>query len=286
MFYLFDRRNYLRAPKAVREQLAEPSDVWKFQGTTNLFFLGVILGAVFITDPPFVREVIMFAAAFGSYWTTAKSIHEANHFNFEPIWEVAILFVGIFATMMPALDWLQAHASDLGRPGPSFFYWATGTLSSCLDNAPTYLSFVSTGLGAFVDPEVAAQTLAHIQTHGADLSALTGEHAPKIQAALAALAAHNPAHLAARTPSFDEVQIAMLLADPLATRSLIAISIGAVFFGAATYIGNGPNFMIKTIADQKRIRTPTFLGYVFKYSVPFLLPMLALVWLLFFRSAG
>jgi Na+/H+ antiporter NhaD/arsenite permease-like protein len=72
VFYFLDRRNYLRAPKAVREQLAEPADVWRFQGTANLFFLGVILAAVFISDPPFVREFIMVGAAAGSYFTTRK----------------------------------------------------------------------------------------------------------------------------------------------------------------------------------------------------------------------
>jgi Na+/H+ antiporter NhaD/arsenite permease-like protein len=65
---------------------------------------------------------------------------------------------------------------------------------------------------------------------------------------------------------------------------ILAISVGAVFFGAATYIGNGPNFMVKAIADHKKIRMPTFLGFVFKYTLPFLLPMLILIWLLFFRN--
>jgi Na+/H+ antiporter NhaD/arsenite permease-like protein len=282
-FYFLDRRNYLRAPKEIREQLAEPADVWRFQGTANLFFLGVILAAVFINDPPFVREFIMLGAAAGSYFTTRKSIHEANHFNFHPIQEVAILFVGIFATMMPALDWLQGHATEFGHPGPTFFYWATGTLSSFLDNAPTYLSFLSTEFGAYLRPELVEQLVAHIQAHGANLAPLTGEHAPQMQAALAFLGTHHPAQLAARTLTLEQIRIALLLVDPESTRSLVAISVGAVFFGAATYIGNGPNFMVKAIADQKRVRMPTFLGFIFKYSLPYLAPMLILVWLLFFR---
>jgi Na+/H+ antiporter NhaD/arsenite permease-like protein len=246
----------------------------------------LILVAVFISDPPFVRELIMIGAALGSYFTTRKQIHEANHFNFQPIREVAILFVGIFATMMPALDWLHAHATQFGQPGPAFFYWATGTLSSFLDNAPTYLSFLSTEFGAFLNPVLVEQLLAHIQTHGANPVLLTGDHAPQIQAALAVLAAHHPAQLADRTLTLEQVEIALLLIDPKASHSLVAISVGAVFFGAATYIGNGPNFMVKAIADQKRVRTPTFLGYLFKFTLPYLLPMLVLVWLLFFLQAG
>jgi Na+/H+ antiporter NhaD/arsenite permease-like protein len=286
VFYLLDRRNYLRAPKAVREQLAEPADVWRFQGTANLFFLVVILVAVFISHPPFVREFIMIGAAIGSYYTTRKQIHEANHFDFQPIREVAILFIGIFATMMPALDWLQTHATELGQPSPTLFFWATGSLSAFLDNAPTYLSFLSTEFGAFLSPGLIDQTLAHLQAHGADPAMLLGDQAPQIQAALAFLATHHPGPLAAGTLTLEQVEIALLLVDPVSTQSLVAISVAAVFFGAATYIGNGPNFMVKAMADQNRVRTPTFLGYFFKFTLPFLLPMLVLVWLLFFRSAG
>jgi Na+/H+ antiporter NhaD/arsenite permease-like protein len=286
VFYLLDRRNYLRAPKAIREQLAEPADVWRFQGTANLFFLGVILVAVFIDHPPFVREFIMIGAAIGSYYTTRKHIHEANHFDFQPIREVAILFIGIFATMMPALDWLQTHATEFGQPSPTFFFWATGTLSAFLDNAPTYLSFLSTEFGAFLSPSLIDQTLAHLQAHGADPAMLQGDHAPQIQAALAFLATHHPGPLATGTLTLEQVEIALLLVAPDSARSLVAISVAAVFFGAATYIGNGPNFMVKAMAEQKRVRTPTFLGYLFKFSLPFLLPMLVLVWLLFFLRAG
>jgi Na+/H+ antiporter NhaD/arsenite permease-like protein len=284
LFYFLDRRNYLRAPKAVREQLAEPPDVWRFQGTVNLFFLAVILGGVFINHPPFVREFIMIGATVGSYFTTNHQIHQANHFNFEPIQEVAILFAGIFATMMPALDWLQSHAASFGPPTPSFFFWGTGTLSSFLDNAPTYLSFLSTEIGAFLQPELVTQLAAHIHTNGATPVPITGDNARTLQAALDFLAAHHGT-LAADMEA-EQIQIALLLSNPAAARGLVAISVGAVFFGAATYIGNGPNFMVKAIADQKRVRTPTFLGYLFKYTLPCLLPMLALVWWLFFRTGG
>ena len=238
MFYAVDRRNYLRAPKEVREKLAEPADQWRCEGLPNLFFLGVILGAVFLNDPPFLREGLMVAAAIGSYYTTRKQIHEANHFNFHPIQEVAILFAGIFATMMPALDWLQLHA-NAGNMSPAFFFWGSGTLSSVLDNAPTYLSFLQV---AQAQPDV----LTNMMKEGGQLQALLG--------------------------------------NPSASQILVALSIGSVFFGANTYIGNGPNFMIKAIANHQKIHTPTFLGYVFKFTLPFMLPMLLVVWWIFFRA--
>src|SRR5208282_4107569 len=97
----------------------------------------------------FLREALMLAAAIGSYFTTKKSVHAANDFNFHPIQEVAILFAGIFATMMPALDWLGQNARSLpgAHPSPGIFYWGTGALSAVLDNAPTYLGFFSALLG-------------------------------------------------------------------------------------------------------------------------------------------
>ena len=148
MFYVVDRLYYLRAPARVRAALAEPPDVWRFEGLANGFFLAVILIAVFVSEPPFLREGLMLLAALGSWFTTKNSVHEANHFNFHPLAEVAILFIGIFATMMPALDWLQLHARSLGTPAPAFFFWGSGLLSSVLDNAPTYLSFLSAIFGA------------------------------------------------------------------------------------------------------------------------------------------
>jgi Na+/H+ antiporter NhaD/arsenite permease-like protein len=204
---------------------------WQISGRPNLFFLAVILGAVFVNHPPFLREGLMLAAALGSYFTTPKSVHAANEFNFHPVTEVAVLFAGIFATMMPALAWLNQHAAALLGPNPSpgIFYWGTGALSAGLDNAPTYLGFLSALQGVTGTPEIAG------------------------------LLAHQPVHL-------------------------LALSLGAVFFGAATYIGNGPNFMVKAIAEQRGVRTPSFLGFIWKFTLPFLLPVLVTVWLLFFRG--
>jgi Na+/H+ antiporter NhaD/arsenite permease-like protein len=279
LFFVVDYRNYLRAPKAVRAELAEPGDEWRFDGMSNLVFLGIILGAVFVTDPPFLREGIMMAAAAGSYFTTRRAVHEANHFNFHPIQEVAILFVGIFATMMPALDWLQLHAGALGAPSPGFFYWGSGLLSSVLDNAPTYLSFLKATLGAFVSPEAIAQVQHALQTPGYELATA----AEPVRATVQALQAYYPRQVQAMSLSRDQIETAFLLGNHDLNRYIVAVSVGAVFFGANTYIGNGPNFMVKSIAEHQKVHMPTFLGYVFRYSLPFMLPMLALVWWLFFR---
>jgi len=230
IFYFIDRKNFLRAPRTVREK-ETTHETWSIKGLPNLFFLAVILVAVFVKKPFFLREGLMLAAAAGSYFTTKKFVHAANDFNFHPIQEVAVLFAGIFATMMPALDWLN-HGSQslLGQnPAPGIFYWSTGILSSALDNAPTYLGFLSALHG----------------TAGAEN--------------LPSLLASHPHHV-------------------------LAISIASVFFGAATYIGNGPNFMVKAIAEQNSVRMPSFLEFILKFSLPFLLPVLAVVWLLFFHT--
>ena len=242
VFYAVDRVNFLRAPSTLRSGSATEDgravseqetarETWGFDGLPNLFFLAVILGAVFVNRPVFLREALMLAAALGSWFTTSKSVHAANDFDFRPVREVAVLFAGIFATMMPALDWLNLNARSLlgDRPSPGIFFWGTGILSSGLDNAPTYLGFLNALFGVTGAKEITE--LLH----------------------------QNPA-------------------------SLLAISLGAVFFGAATYIGNGPNFMVKAIADQRRIRMPSFLEFVFKFTLPFLLPALLVVWLLFFRG--
>jgi Na+/H+ antiporter NhaD/arsenite permease-like protein len=228
MFYVVDKINLARAPReAPKKETA--TETWRFDGLPNLFFLGVILGAVFISHPDFLREILMIAAAFGSYLTTKKAVHTANQFDFHPIQEVAILFAGIFATMMPALDWLNQNAPRLlgQNPAPGIFFWGTGVLSSALDNAPTYLGFLSALFGV---------------TGAKDITGLLGQ---------------NSLHV-------------------------LAISVGAVFFGAATYIGNGPNFMVKAIADQQKVSTPSFFSFIFKYALPFLLPVLLIIWLLFF----
>ena len=231
MFYILDTKNFHAASKTVQREV-EKKEEWKFEGLTNVLFLLIILSAVFISTPPFLREVVIITAAIASYLTTKKHIHQANHFTFHPIQEVAIIFAGIFATMIPALELLEKSSSEISYLSNSFFFWNTGLLSSFLDNAPTYLSFFSVALGNVHDGSSAVHEL---------------------------LSAH---------PEF--------------ARHVIAISVGAVFFGANTYIGNGPNFMVKSIADHYRVPTPTFIRYITHYTIPFMIPMLLVVWLLFF----
>ena len=284
LFYVIDAVNYRRISREIHAPLAESHEPWRFAGLWNIAFLAVILGAVFLHRPPFAREALMIGAAAGSWFTTRKQVHEANHFNFHPIQEVAVLFIGIFATMMPALDWLQNNAGQMGQPSPALFYWGSGLLSSLLDNAPTYLSFLSAAFGLFVDPEIVDKVQLLIQHPGTDLqSVATGPHAELIRHTFEALQKYHAAALAGGKVGTEEIEVAFLLGNHSFNRYILAISIGAVFFGANTYIGNGPNFMVKAIADHQKVPTPGFVGLVFRYTLPCMAPMLILIWLLFFR---
>jgi Na+/H+ antiporter NhaD/arsenite permease-like protein len=282
MFLAVDAWNHSRDAKKMPDGQAGRGEVWRFEGLGNIWFLAVILAAVFIDRLPFLRESLMVAAALGSWFTTRKSIHESNHFNFHPIQEVAILFIGIFATMMPALDWLQANAGGLEHLTPGLFYWASGALSSALDNAPTYLCFLKTISARFVNPEIVSQVSHLVQNHGSDLASLAGEHAGQIRETYLTLQKYHAADLAAGRIATDQIEVACLLGSVKLNSYLIAISVGAVFFGANTYIANGPNFMVKSIADHQKVPTPDFLTFLWKYTLPCMVPMLLIVWWLFF----
>jgi Na+/H+ antiporter NhaD/arsenite permease-like protein len=174
----------------------------------------------------FLREITQLALVAFSLLLGSEHLRRHNHFNYFAILEVAALFFGIFITMQPALQILQSWGPQLPLKTPTHFYWATGALSSFLDNAPTYVVFF---------------TAAKALTHSAGL------------------------------------------ADPVAgvSRALLAaVSLGAVFMGANTYIGNGPNFMVKAIAEQSGVKMPSFFGYMI-YSVGILIPLLILADLLF-----
>ncbi len=284
MFYVVDRLNFNRAPRDVREKQTAHEE-WRFDGLSNILFIVVILIAVFVSHPVFLREALMIGAAVGSYFTTKKQVHESNRFNFHPIKEVAILFVGIFATMMPALDWLAGNAKELmgEAPASGLFYWGTGTLSSALDNAPTYLSFLSASFGAFVNHDIIAQVQAHIASGAVDLNNLTGPYAEQVRQTIEALQKYHGDHVLAKSVSKEEIEVCFLLGNATFNKYILAISVGAVFFGANTYIGNGPNFMVKSIAEHEKVKTPPFLEYIWKFTLPFMLPVLIVVWLVFFR---
>jgi len=244
IFYFIDLRN-----KNSNNQEISYSNKIEFSGMKNVVYLLIIVISVFLDpaviswvpslDPlPFgIREIIMFSVVYLSYKTADKEILKANEFDFEPIKEVAYLFIGIFATMIPALQLIadMAHAKgDILTPG--IFYWSTGVLSAFLDNAPTYLNFLSAALGKFgLEMTAKADVLKFQDLHPIYLS---------------------------------------------------AISVGAVFFGAMTYIGNGPNFMVKSISERSGIKMPSFFGYLIKYSLPILIPIFIIVWLLFYYLQG
>ena len=158
-----------------------------------------------------------------SYLRTSKSIHDGNHFSLHPIIEVAVIFAGIFATMIPALDILRHHGAALGVNQPWHCFWATGALSSFLDNAPTCLACLALAQGLGFQPDVVG----------------------------------------------------------VSHQVLSAISLGAVFMGANSYIGNGPNFMVRSIAEARGVRMPSFFGYL-GWAGAVLIPVFALTTWLFF----
>ena len=253
LFYFFDKRN--KALDLVKAPEIKFTNKTTLVGGRNFLWLAIIIGAVFI-DPnvidgvpaiiyegqkfSFIREIIMLSVGYFSYRFADKKAINGNEFNFEPIREVAFIFVGIFGTMMPALALVSEFAqSESGAAliGPNSLYWGTGFLSGFLDNAPTYLNFLAAALAS----------------EGGDISTI----------------ANVQAYAAGGT--YDNSVV-----------NLTAIAIGAVFFGAMTYIGNGPNFMVKSIAEQNGIHMPSFFGYILRYSIPILLPIFLVIWLLFF----
>ena len=254
MFYIVDMRNRKGHNNGAQDSF---SNKISLIGSKNFLWLGIVVMAVFI-DPnvfdwvpginyhgqkiSFIREILMLTAAFLSFRLADKKILAENEFSIEPIREVAFLFIGIFGTMMPALELVSIFArSDAGQAliTHNVLYWGTGTLSGFLDNAPTYLNFLAAGMSA----------------RGADIGLVA-----------------------------DVIKYAEGGVFYNSVIDLKAISIGAVFFGAFSYIGNGPNFMVKSIAEQIGIDMPSFFGYIVKYSIPILVPVLIITWLIFFFS--
>ena len=258
-YYIADRRIYrseLLYPEM--EKAIQPCGVkrsFRIRGAKNLIFLGVAIGAMITGSrahlgricflggqreiSEMLRDLIVFLMGLFSMFFTPRDIRDENRFTWFPLKEVAVIFAGLFITMTPCLDILQAGAN--GHLGflvrtvrkPSHYFWATGVLSSFLDNAPAYLAFFKAALGNFYP-------------------------GMETRAAAGLLIKQYPLYLE-------------------------AISAGSVFFGAFTYIGNAPNFMVRSISEESGIEMPGFTGYILKYSLPVLLPLFVLETFIFFR---
>ncbi len=210
------------------------------KGKVNfLWLLGVVCAVAFINEQylgfissnpyfKFLREALIITCAVGSIVSTRKSIRESNNFSWSPIVEVAYLFLGIFITMVPCLIYLEMNAHTLGVTSPVQFYFASGFLSSFLDNTPTAVTFHSLAVGL-----------------------------QSVSVSATGLVAGIPEVL------------------------LKAIALGSVLFGSMTYIGNGPNFMVKSIAEESGIKMPDFFRYIYSFSLIVLLPVYILVCLIF-----
>jgi Na+/H+ antiporter NhaD/arsenite permease-like protein len=259
IFHLMDRYYYrkeMSLGSASTTEISTKKEPLRIDGLHNLIFLVMIVGSVILSGVlaktstfanletgelygitlykhivfPFTNLIqvsIILLAAFLSVKTTSKVIREDNKFTWFPIKEVATLFIGIFITMIPALAILSARGSELGLTHPAQFFWATGALSSFLDNAPTYLVFMTTA---------------------ASLGAAEG---------------------------------IITTVGTIAPSMLLAVSCGAVFMGANTYIGNAPNFMVRSIAEENKIKMPSFFGYM-GWSLIFLIPLFVLNTFIFF----
>ncbi len=254
IYYLVDLYFYKKEPlQNIRADIREERKM-RITGLVNIFWLlCVIASTMFLTQANFaqwfgfvekgaspeaieeathhmpfyvklIREWVFILIIAGSWLTTKKVVRVSNNYSWVPIMEVACVFLGIFATMTPALMFLQQNPLPVHKAWQ--FVYCTGALSAFLDNAPTAMVFHATATTLPVADGVTA--------------------------------------IAGIAPEFMK-----------------AISMGAVFFGALTYIGNGPNFMVKAIAEQEGISMPSFFGYMIKFSLIVLLPVYIIVQLLF-----
>ena len=256
VFYFLDRRAYRKdIAEGRKPDIREPGTHVRIVGLHNLIYVAMIVGAVILSGmlpgmsafqnadgtvkgihilgevtlgfPSVIEIVIILLAAFLSFKTTKEEVRIRNHFTWGAIQEVAVLFIGIFITMQPALMILKANGAELGINKPFEMFWATGALSSFLDNTPTYLVFLTTA-GAL---------------------------------------------------GFKSGVVTTLGSVPV--KMLEAISCGAVFMGANTYIGNAPNFMVKSMSDENGVRMPSFFGYMV-WSLTCLIPVFIIDMLVFF----
>lgn len=245
VYLVFEIRQYRREPALAKRWDEADYVPTRIKGTINVLFFALVIATILLSDTwarlgdaihfHFVREVLLVVLVVLSIKLGPRGPRAANHFNWNPIIEVAVLFAGIFATMIPALALLEAHGHSIGLDHPYQYFWATGGLSAFLDNAPTYLAFTAM-----------AQGEAGVATIGGLTST---QLIPGVGYAPAAF--------------------------------LTAISCGAVMMGALTYIGNAPNFTVKSIAEHSGLKMPSFFGYM-GYSVAILVPIFVLVTAIFF----
>ncbi len=252
LYFLLDSYYYKKEDKSL--MATGEKEPLKIEGAHNFLFLGGVIGGVLLSGLVKMGEVnifgihqaienllkdgILILMGLISLKTTKDIIRKENEFTWAPILEVAYLFAGIFMTIIPALAILKAGESGAlailikSTEKPAHYFWATGALSSFLDNAPTYLTFFNSALGKFYPGMTEAEAVAKLIVEKVDY--------------------------------------------------LAAISAGAVFMGANTYIGNAPNFMVKSIAEESGVKMPSFFGYMFKYSIPMLVAVFVIVTLVFF----
>ncbi len=245
IFYIWDsvvfRIEDIQRPGDLDEMVL-PRQPFQIVGARNFLLLGGVVLTIYLLGTFHlengVHELVLCGAmvVLGalSWVLSDKSWRQENHFSWGPIIEVAVVFAGIFATMIPALLILNARGPELGLREPWQFFWATGMLSSFLDNAPTYLTMSATAAG--------------LQGIGVEV------------------------------PNY----LRQLVETGAGSTLLAAIACGAVFMGANTYIGNGPNFMVKAIAESEHIKMPGFFCYMV-YPIMILLPIFAIVTWIFFR---
>ncbi|MDD5823791.1 MAG: sodium:proton antiporter [Firmicutes bacterium] len=252
IYWVIENKNYKKdLADGCMPEVIDVKQPLRIEGSHNFIFIACIVGAVILSgtlgnfNPIFnegiaieghvrlsyatiVEMIIILLAALLSFKTTKKSTRDDNNFSWGAIEEVAVLFIGIFITMIPALLILEARGSELGITENWQMFWMTGLLSSFLDNTPTYLVFFETALS-----------------------------------------------LKATTTLIGTVAIPQTM--------LLAISCGAVFMGANTYIGNAPNFMVKSVAEESGIKMPSFFGYMF-WAVRYLVPVFIIDTILFFSG--
>jgi Na+/H+ antiporter NhaD/arsenite permease-like protein len=221
VYWLWDRWHWRREPEAAMLADRRRVEPLRLRGHVNLAWLGGVVLAVLLLRSPW-REAALVGLGGLSLATTPAGVRQANRVTAAPMLEVAAIFLGLFLTMIPALELLRIHSTALGVRTPVHFFWATGILSAFLDNAPTYLAFLAIAQGLGLADEVV----------GVPHAVLAG------------------------------------------------ISLGAVCFGANTYVGNAPNFMVRAIAVEAGVAMPSFFGFM-AYSTLVLVPLYAGVALLF-----